>query len=468
MKFKHYLSSLILFICFQVCADYLMGQQFEQKLTEQLKEYNLNFGSMMRYRGMEFYAEDPNMDNLIRVLEEFDTKTGILFYHFKNDTLFTWLINKGGTKELKYGFWKGSEHRLAELETEFRALIKSRVNGVLRGAEAENMRKQEVDARMVLDSLNEALFPKAIRKEMEKLDKLLLIPALNISTIPLYLLDPHLSGRMLIEDYTISVVHGMQHLFDMQWKNGAYRRLDKVEYDLIGYTDFSQCDRLNDLPGVEKELHAAKDRINKVDQLLIEGLRESGIRYRPLRVSLHLNADSIRTRIDGRTAHESGSRVLYLATHAVSNPGNPLDSNFFLTYSCDHVTGREIQSMDHSDLLLVIFSACQTAQGKTMNTGTLSVGRAFLKGNAQNVVSSLWSVDDEATAQFMELFMEELTPFYLDSSVMFNGKVGFDMVFYPAYQLRQAMLKFKKIDPDPNHWAAFISTGSPLRGFLLE
>ena len=124
--------------------------------------------------------------------------------------------------------------------------------------------------------------------------------------------------------------------------------------------------------------------------------------------------------------------------------------------------------MDHSDLLLVIFSACQTAQGKTMNTGTLSVGRAFLKGNAQNVVSSLWSVDDEATAHFMELFMEELTPFYLDSSVMFNGKVGFDMVFYPAYQLRQAMLKFKKIDPDPNHWAAFISTGSPLRGFLLE
>jgi CHAT domain-containing protein len=65
---------------------------------------------------------------------------------------------------------------------------------------------------------------------------------------------------------------------------------------------------------------------------------------------------------------------------------------------------------------------------------------------------SLWSVEDKATMAFMDTFTTELFV---------------SQKFFPAENLRQAILKYKTINPDPSAWAAFIDMGTPYPPDLL-
>jgi CHAT domain-containing protein/tetratricopeptide (TPR) repeat protein len=73
------------------------------------------------------------------------------------------------------------------------------------------------------------------------------------------------------------------------------------------------------------------------------------------------------------------------------------------------LTGAEVLAVDLQGTELVVLSACQTGTGKK---GKMSFGQspadlrhAFHLAGAQNVVSSLWSVDDNATRELMVSFM---------------------------------------------------------------
>src|SRR5262249_37233404 len=58
---------------------------------------------------------------------------------------------------------------------------------------------------------------------------------------------------------------------------------------------------------------------------------------------------------------------------------------------------------------LVVLSACQTGIGRQNgNEGLTSLARGFLSAGAAQVLSTLWEVDDEATAALMERFYDEL------------------------------------------------------------
>src|SRR5262249_29936455 len=69
---------------------------------------------------------------------------------------------------------------------------------------------------------------------------------------------------------------------------------------------------------------------------------------------------------------------------------------------------REIFGMDLK-ANLVVLSGCDTALGK-LSTGDELVGltRAFIYAGTPSVVASLWSVDDNSTAQLMASFYRNL------------------------------------------------------------
>jgi CHAT domain-containing protein/Flp pilus assembly protein TadD len=69
------------------------------------------------------------------------------------------------------------------------------------------------------------------------------------------------------------------------------------------------------------------------------------------------------------------------------------------------LTALEIAEMDLSGMELAVLSACQTGLGKeAAGEGMLGLQRAFAVAGCRSVVSSLWSVDDAATAVLMERF----------------------------------------------------------------
>jgi len=121
----------------------------------------------------------------------------------------------------------------------------------------------------------------------------------------------------------------------------------------------------------------------------------------------------------GETASEAafrraapGQRVLHLATYGVLNKRNPLFSFVELAPGGGHDGRLEVHEVFGLRLQaeLVVLSACQTGLGTgalgDVPTGDDWIGLtlAFLHAGAANVVASLWSVQDRATADLMERF----------------------------------------------------------------
>ncbi|MBO0798005.1 MAG: CHAT domain-containing protein, partial [Blastocatellia bacterium] len=95
---------------------------------------------------------------------------------------------------------------------------------------------------------------------------------------------------------------------------------------------------------------------------------------------------------------------------------------------------------------LVVLSACQTGLGKEIKgEGMVGLTRGFMYAGAARVVSSLWRVDDTATAELMKLFYQ---------GMMREG-------MRPAAALRAAQIEMWKKPQwqTPFYWGAFVLQG---------
>jgi CHAT domain-containing protein/tetratricopeptide (TPR) repeat protein len=73
------------------------------------------------------------------------------------------------------------------------------------------------------------------------------------------------------------------------------------------------------------------------------------------------------------------------------------------------LTAETIAGLPLHDLGLVVLSACETGLGEiAVGEGVFSLQRVFHVSGADNVVASLWKVDDQATAALMALFYDRL------------------------------------------------------------
>ena len=68
---------------------------------------------------------------------------------------------------------------------------------------------------------------------------------------------------------------------------------------------------------------------------------------------------------------------------------------------------REIRDL-HLNANLVTLSACDTGIGPVGEEGVENIVNAFIDAGAQSVVSTLWEVEDQATAQLMADFYANL------------------------------------------------------------
>jgi CHAT domain-containing protein len=111
---------------------------------------------------------------------------------------------------------------------------------------------------------------------------------------------------------------------------------------------------------------------------------------------------------------------------------------------------REIRNL-RLNADLVTLSACDTGVGPVGEEGVENIVNAFVEAGAQSVVSTLWELEDHATAQLMANFYEHLG--------RHEGK---------AEALRQAQVEMLKSGAPPYYWAGFQLDGEPSGSLFSE
>ena len=178
-----------------------------------------------------------------------------------------------------------------------------------------------------------------------------------------------------------------------------------------------------DLPFADKEVTALKRTFGSADSLSGASVTEAVVRERAGNYGL-----------------------LHFACHGVYEAGSPLFSALLLTPAGEddgRLEAREIFGLQLKSQLVTL-SACETGMSTvTRGDEIIGLARGFIYAGTPALVSSLWKVDDLATAVMMKRFYRSL-------------KLGMPR----AASLRQAQLAvMENIGRDPALWAAFSVTG---------
>lgn len=103
------------------------------------------------------------------------------------------------------------------------------------------------------------------------------------------------------------------------------------------------------------------------------------------------------------------SRLLHIGTHFVLRPGH-VERSWLLLGDGQRLGLTEVARLDLRGQQLVTLSACETgapAGDATDGRQIDGLAAAVLGAGARQVLASLWRVDDQATARFMQVFYEE-------------------------------------------------------------
>ena len=138
--------------------------------------------------------------------------------------------------------------------------------------------------------------------------------------------------------------------------------------------------------------------------------------------------------------HAPAADLLHLACHGQFRPDSPLFSS--LRLGDGWLTVRDAYTLDVG-ASLVTLSACETGVSAVApGDELLGLVRGFFYAGAASLLLSLWTVDDEATAELMRDFYTAL-------------RAG----SRPAAALRAAQLRQMQTRPHPFFWSPFVLTG---------
>ncbi len=178
--------------------------------------------------------------------------------------------------------------------------------------------------------------------------------------------------------------------------------------------------------------------------------RETGVIARYFTGQLFQDAAATESQFK-RAAPESD--IIHLATHAIVDDQNPLNSRLLFTISEDSVNDGDLHVWELYNMQLnaqmAVLSACNTGYGKLeRGEGVMSLGRAFAYAGCPSIVMSLWPAQDEATADIMELFYQGIADGLTKDHALAAAK-------------REYLKRSDDLFSHPFYWAGFISQGDP-------
>ena len=322
---------------------------------------------------------------------------------------------------------------------------------VERGAEPLIKPKQPANLNQLIKKLTSILLPAAFN---ESYSHLIVIPALNIGSLPFHVLKPYADNSYFIDKCSFTIAPTLVDFIGLRYealfnirRDGFDPTMSSKSFDeMVTDGNVYATDSLSmtvdnalfvgnpaypthgkfyfpDLPGAEEEINNAV--LHSKHYKLLKG------------------KDAVK---DSVLKYLNGSDVAYFATHGISSSKDADDNSFLVLSGADpYLTSLQIKDLrlnpDFKMPDLVVLSACQTGLGKPMEAGMMgSLSRAFLLGGSNHVIMSLWNVDDKATAFLMNRFIYHLQQPH---------------PFTPAVPLQLAIIETKAKFPEASKWASF-------------
>ncbi len=320
-----------------------------------------------------------------------------------------------------------------------------------RGTELLKKPKQPADLNVLIKKLTSILLPPAFN---ESFRHLVVIPALNIGSLPFHVLKPYKDDSYFIDKCSFTIAPTLVDFVGLR-----YEALFQIRRD--GF-DPTMSSKSFDEMLADENIYDTDSLFMTVDNALFVGNPEyptNGKYFFPnlpgaeeeisnaAQYSKHYKLltgkDAVK---DTVIKYLDGTDVAYFATHGISSSVDADDNSFLVLSGTDpYLTSLEIKDLRLNPKFkmpdLVVLSACQTGLGKPMEAGMMgSLSRAFLLAGSNHVIMSLWNVDDKATAFLMNRFI-----FHLQQPHPFT----------PAVPLQLAIIETKARFPEASKWASF-------------
>ncbi|MEP0820813.1 CHAT domain-containing protein [Trichocoleus desertorum GB2-A4] len=267
--------------------------------------------------------------------------------------------------------------------------------------------------------------------------RIIFIPQESLFLVPFPALQDE-KGQYLIQRHTILSSPAIQVLALTHQQRQQARKSRQASPLVVGnpvmpvvsVAPGQPPEQLSPLPNAEEEAHKVAQLLNTVAITGSQATKISIKQKLPQAQIIHLATHGLL---------EYGSQGDYVSLEGIGVPGAIAlapsgDDNGLLTAS--EILDLQLQAE------LVVLSACETGRGRITGDGVVGLSRAFISAGVPSVVVSLWAVPDDATAQLMVAFYQNLQ--------QHSDK---------AQALRQAMLATMNDHPSPFDWAAFTLVG---------
>lgn len=251
----------------------------------------------------------------------------------------------------------------------------------------------------------------------------------SLRNIPMSLLYDQKEQQYLIEkDYNIALSSGLQ------LTNPQPLKRQQIKVLAAGVTnDFPEY-RFPPIPKVEDELKEIKRIFNESEILLNQDFTEASLQQK---------------------LQESDFPVVHLATHGQF--GSTSDQTFILSGAQE---GNPLINVNRFDNLLragnlrrsqpielLVLSACNTAEGDSQ--AVLGLAGVAVRAGARSTLATLWGANDEATANLMGKFYNNLANDVQISKARALRKAQLDLLAEEDSQYRH-----------PYYWAPFVLVGN--------
>ena len=324
-------------------------------------------------------------------------------------------------------------------------ILKDRIEIILKMPNQTQLRhyttyKQAKEVELKLDKLGQSLREPDRIKDVQKLSQQLytwLIQPLEVDlahmkietlvfvldgslrNIPMSILYDEKQKQYLIQKYAIALAPGLQLIDPKPFQR---RELNVL---IAGISEQRQIEGRSfpPLKNVVLELDKIHSLIPKSQELLNQSFTKTNVQNK---------------------IQKAPFRVLHIATHGEFSSN--ADKTFILTWEGllkvkDFDNLLRLPNQRDRAIELLVLSACQTASGD--KRATLGLAGIAVRAGARSTLATLWSVEDQSTAELMNQFYQELA----------QGKTK-------AEALRHAQLELLNKYQNPYFWVPYVLVGN--------